>query len=280
MAYTILVALDESPWAEAAAETALTLAERSPGPSRLLALHVLNVTHITGHILHDLGSLLGFEPVLVPPSVEGVFRARGQALLDRFVARAEARGLEAEAILDQGAVAKRLLHHAATVDLVVAGSAGETEHAYPGQGGGNLHRLLRESPTTVLVTPREPLKLTGITLGHDGSDGAQVALRAVSRLATRLSLPVHVRYVRDGRRPEAHAPLAGPLEWLEREGLVCDAAEVRGEAHEALPFVAEQLGDDVLALGWRGRSLLKGILLGRVPIRLVGQVELGLLIAH
>lgn len=280
MSYTILVALDESPWAEAAAETALRVATRAPGPVRLLALHVLNVTHITGHVLHDLGSLLGFEPVLVPPKVEAVFRERGQALLDRFVAKAEEVGLEARAVLDQGAVAKRLLHHASLVDLVIAGSAGETELSYPGQGGGNLHRLLRESPTTVLVTPRRPLDLTGITLGYDGSDGAQIALRAVLRLASRLQLPVHVRYIRDGRRPEGDAPVKLALERLRQEGLTASGGEVRGEAHEALPVLADEAGDDILALGYRGRSLLKGLMLGRVPERLLGEVELGLLIAH
>jgi len=133
MSYTILVALDESPWAEAAAETAMRVAERAPGPVRLVALHVLNVTHITGHLLHDLGSFLGFEPVLVPPKVEAVFRVRGQALLDRFVERAQALGLEASAVLDQGAVARRLLHHAAGVDSSSRARPARPSCATPGK---------------------------------------------------------------------------------------------------------------------------------------------------
>ncbi|MCB9758981.1 MAG: universal stress protein [Alphaproteobacteria bacterium] len=280
MELTILVALDESPWAQAAVETALKLASCSPQTVRLVGVHVVNVTQLTGSLVKDLAGMLGWEPVVVPKKVEASYRARGERLLGAFAERCAAAGVEVRTVLETGAVVDRLAHHAGTADLIVVGGRGETELAYPGQGGGNLERLVRRAPTTVLITPRSPLSFSGITIGYDGSDGAQVALRVTRKLAVFIGCPVRVCYVADGRRAEGFDPTDAALAHLTEHGVEATVVRLNGVPHEALPVLTAEAGHDLLALGYRGRSLLGGFFLGRVTERLLGALDIGVIVAR
>lgn len=280
MSYTILVPVDESAWSQAALTCALRIAERAPDEVELVALHVLNVTHITGKLLHDIAGMLGFEPVVVPEQVEELYRKRGERVLDRFLARCAEQKVRGRALLERGAVVRTVLAHAARADLVVLGARGETEETYPGQGGSTMEQIARRPPTSVLVVNRDAPQLRGLTLGYDGSDGSNLALREVRRLAELLRIPVSIWYVADGRRPPGHDPTDEAASYLEEKGIAVTHGAVEGEAHEALVVQAGEAQHDVLALGYRGRSLLKELVLGRVTERLLGELEMAVMVAH
>lgn len=89
-----------------------------------------------------------------------------------------------------------------------------------------------------------------------------------------------VLYVVDARREPGHDPSAEGVAALREEGLEAEALVVEGEPAEALPAVALEIGADVLALGYRGRGLLKELLLGRVTERVLAEVDMPLLIAR
>lgn len=280
MSYTILVALDESAWSQAALTCALRIAARAPAEIELIGLHVINVTHITGQLLHDIAGMLGFEPVVVPEQVEAMYRKRGERLLEGFTTLCVAHGVRGRAVLEQGAVVRTVLQHAARCDLVVLGARGETEETYVGQGGSTMEQVARRSPTSVLVVNREAPQFNGVTVGYDGSDGANLALREVRRLVELLKIPVAVWYVADGRRPPGHDPTEEAARYLEEKGITVTHGVVEGEAHEALVVQAGDAQHDVLALGYRGRSLLKELVLGRVTERLLGQLAMAVFVAH
>lgn len=278
MPLRVLAPIDASPWSQSSLEVALWLA--SVGREvEVAALHVVNVTHVQGNWLEDLRGLLGMEPIVVPERVEAYYVDRGRALLARAAAQAQARGLSLEVLLDRGAVAERIGWAAGDRDLVVLGVRGETEEAWPGQGGGTIQHVLRRLSTPALIVPHGQTRLGALALAFDGGEGAMRALGAVRHLLGALTSPpvVHVLHVAE------EAPVPDPLEQARAE-LAGFSGELHlhrlpGEPQEALVAEAARLGCDVLAVGRHGRSRLHDLLVGTVPQRLVGEIELGLLIA-
>jgi len=275
-----LVGLDESPWSEAARKTAITIARCAPDKVRLTGVHVVSVRHPTGDVVADLAGLLGFEPVMVPEKVEAVYRARGERLLATLVDEASQHGVTADSVLDQGAQLSRLCHLAASMDLVVLGARGETELAWAGQGGGKVEKLIRRAPADVLVVSRKPPSLRGLTVGYDGTEGANRALRSARKLVQLVGCPLHLCYVEDGRRPKDFDPIPAALKALAAQGVEATGERIPGEPHETLVAHCVERGDGLLAVGRRGRSWFTDLLLGRVTERILGKAELSLLVAR
>jgi nucleotide-binding universal stress UspA family protein len=118
-------------------------------------------------------------------------------------------------------------------------------------------------------------RIRSMALGYDGSDGARRALRSTAHLAELLGTDVHMICV--GTAP----PDLGEAEAeLRAAGAKVTVHRIDGEPQEALPNEAVKNGCDLLALGFRGRSALKDMFLGRTTEWLVGQVDLGILVAR
>ncbi|MCK6524717.1 universal stress protein [Myxococcota bacterium] len=280
MRYRLLLALDHSIWSAAAAHACLRVAGRAPEQVHVTATHVVNVASFSGHVLQDIAGMLGWEPVIVPQRVAEQVERRGERLLNTFITEAAALGVEVKPRVEHGAVAERLVSLGAEADLLIMGLRGDTEESAPGQGGATVERLVRRASCSVLLTGSTPSPLGRIALGYDGSDGARAALRAVRHLAAQLRCPVTVLYVVDARREPGHDPSAEGVAALREEGLEAEARVVEGEPAEALPAAALEAGADVLALGYRGRGLLKELILGRVTERVLAEVDMPLLIAR
>lgn len=280
MVTSILIAIDGSAWSQSAIQTALWIAERAQGrgvPVRLIGLHIVSVTRIRGRWLQDLAGLIGFEPVVVPEAVEAHYMASGRALLTAFEEQAQARGIQATTVLEQGSVSDRLVHHADKADLLIIGTKGETEEEFVGQGGGTAERVVRRASCSTLVVPLGAREVRGILLAFDGTDGANVALRAVQRLNALCGVPVDVVHVANAPQDvdpldEARADLAGPL--------LRSVQQVSGEPREVLAAEAVRLGCDTVAVGYRGRSKVKDLMIGRTVEWLLGRVELTIFVCR
>jgi len=278
LSYRILVPLDDSDWSRSAAQLALWLADRSPDAVTVTGLHVINVTQSRGAWLEDLAGHLGFEPVIVPEKVEQTFRERGEALINEFEGQCQTLGITFQTELVVGSVVDRIVHHGDHHDLLVMGVRGETETRFPGQGGGTTERVLRRASISVLTVPRHQRGLTGIALGYDGSDGAARALNTVRHLSELAALPVHVFFATEGA-PEG-VSVQEAISRLEATGVQAIGSEVIGRPEDALPAGARAAGCDLLALGYRGRSQLKDIFLGRTTEWLVGKLDMAILVAR
>jgi len=280
----ILVPIDESRFSRSAIKHAIALASRAPRPVTLVGLHIVNVTRTRGRLLKDIAGLLGAEPMVVPERVEQHFVQRGAALLEAFAAQAAAAGVTARTELDRGAVAERLGQHAAAHDLVMMAVHGETEEEFPGQGGGTAERVVRRLVTDALLLPDE-WGLPGegrladdIAVGFDGSEGSMLALRAAARLAVLTGGSIHVFHV------ASESPDADPLDEARRRltdlGVHGRCTRITGVPHEALVVAAVAAGCGTLAIGYRGRSHLKDLFLGRTTEHLLGRVPVALLVAR
>jgi nucleotide-binding universal stress UspA family protein len=274
----ILVALDGSPWSQAVTRMALGLCRSAESPPRLTAIHVVSVVRMSGQRLRDLAGFLGFEPVLVPEKVETFYRQRGQEILDAFGAACDEAGIPHRCILEQGNVVERLVHHGDQADLVIIGARGDRELAWPGMGGNTVERVVKGLETRALVVPKDQGALTGILLGYDGSAGASKALRATRHLLHFVKLPVHAVCVDSARKG------GDPLAEVQRhfEGLEVELHLHRrsGEPHEALVAAASDLGCNLLAVGYRERSIIGDMFLGRVTEWLLRYVPVAILVSR
>ncbi len=280
MLNNILLPVDKSDAFEAAFSTAVSLLDRTPVSAQIDALYVLSVSRRKGRFLEDLSGMMGFEPVLVPERVEAWYREQGEKMLANVVERTQAAGHRAKAVLDQGAVLERVLHHASGVDLVVAGVGDDGVVALSGQGEIMAVRFLKGVGTTVLLAPNQPVSFQGICLGYDGSDGAKCALRSTRRLARLMHCPVRVVYAQDGRHSSDFDPTPGAVEVLREAGVEVTSCCLIGEAPEVLQAECQESGFDLLAVGYRGRSGQNGRFLGRVTESLAEEMALGLLVSR
>ena len=276
MTCRILLCTDGSSYARAATSVALQLAKAHEDP-RLVALHVVEVTHATGNLLKDIPGRLGFEPAVVSPEVEQAHIRMGEDVLSDVARDAELAGVEVQTVNDQGSVAERIAHHARHVDLVVMGLRGAGEDQHPGQGGGHLDAIMQRLLVPVLFVARSQTAVDSIALGYDGSDGAARALKAAALIALPLQVPVHTIFVsHDGTGGEVLDECTKLFPRLDVRKHVVQAEE----PHVALAKGAVDNGANVLAVGFRGRSTLKDFLYGTAADYILMNTHLMVLVAH
>lgn len=274
----ILLPVDGSEWSAAAARYTCFLAQENSEALSVTALHVVGVMGPSGATLRDIAGRLGFEPVLVPGDVESFYMKQGRAHLDLAEATFKQSSVPFQALLEQGNIVERILHHSARADLVIMGARGLTETTYPGFGGGTLERVVKALETSVLVVPKSMEQPQGILLAYDGSEGSGRALRAVRHLLELRPLPVHAVHVTQG--PVGADPLLEVQQVLADSGVALHCHRIPGLAREVLPKAAKDLGCDLIAIGYRGHSIVQDIFLGRTTEWLLRYVDTALLIAR
>ena len=270
--HRILLALDGSTCAAAAAKIALQLAVAMP--VELTAVHVVNVTTPTGDLLYDLPHRMGFEPAVVTEQIFQQHVDAGEKVLAAFEKEARERGIACECRTLVGAVGASLLSAARHADLLVVGLKGETEDRFPGQGGARIASFLNDITVPVLVVPKACTKLSSVALGYDGSVGAAHAVSAVRRFMTPLGLKVHAIHIGEDATilHEVNPNL---------KGLAITHHVIAGaDPHEVLAKTANEKNADVLALGFRGRSRMKDFLFGSATEFIALNTKLALLVTH
>ena len=138
-----------------------------------------------------------------------------------------------------------------------------------------MERLVRRSPISMLIVSDTAPRMERVAIGYDGSEGAQCAIKAVRHLAEVLDFEARLMFVGqdDGILEPAKAS-------LERDGIKTECIVMDGEPHEVLAAGAMEAGADLLVMGYRGRSWLSDVLLGRVTEFLLGELPIAMLVAR
>jgi nucleotide-binding universal stress UspA family protein len=122
-----------------------------------------------------------------------------------------------------------------------------------------------------------------IVVGYDGSEGAKAALGEALDLAKQLEGKVFVAYAYGGPKTYAGAPLTprrqlkeigerfiiDALKRAAASGVAVETVLVEQNAAEGLLSVARQHRADMIVVGTRGESLIRGALLGSTTYKLV-----------
>lgn len=260
MIKTMLVALDGSEQARAAAAGAIWLAQRLD--ATLVGLHVIDVVSIEGSFLHDISGSLGFEPYLdFSSKMQEALEARGKALLEDFAAGCQRRDVRAETAITTGIVANQICHRARTADLVVMGHRGVNARFSTGLLGSTAESVTRKSPRPVLVSPGAFEEIQKPLLAYDGSERGSAALHAAAEFCRYLELPLTVIHV--SRDQAAGATVLDEANrYLAAYGLQVTSELVAGPPHDLIVETLRERDFDLLFIGAFGHSRIVEMVLG------------------
>lgn len=284
--FTVLVATDFSPSADAAVEWGSELAREHGG--RVVLAHALD--------LH--GPLTDFLPS--PPELDEHLQGAAVARLDELAGRLREGGLEVEARLELGVASQAVVRVAAELapDLVVQGSRGLNPRLAQLLLGSTARRIVQHSPRPVLTVhpgdrqrhaPEGKILVRHILVPTDFSqDAERAAATARSLLGAseggRITLlhayHLPVEYTAYGTIPTAlpfHADVVAVAEEklaeaaaaLAAEGPTVDTLAREGYPPEVIVETARELDADLIAMGTHGRTGLRHLLLGSNAERVV-----------
>jgi nucleotide-binding universal stress UspA family protein len=185
MVDSILVATDGSEDGGAAERTGIALAARLR--ARLRGITVVEDTQVRAPSAPGL-TLPGYPEA----ELSAYYRARGEAVAQRFSERARAEGVEASCEITQGSADDSIVEKASDADLLVIGRDSGQSGSRRALIGSTVDGVIRKtSRSTILVPSGAPL--TGpIVLGFDGSPGSRIAANIAVGLANGLNESVHV----------------------------------------------------------------------------------------
>ncbi len=260
MIKTMLVALDGSEQARAAAAGAIWLAKRLE--ATLVGLHVIDIVSIEGSFFHDISGSLGFEPYLdFSSKMQEALETRGKMILEDFATECSRQGLRAETGIATGIVANQICSRARTADLVVMGHRGVNARFSTGLLGSTAEGVTRKSPRPVLVAPGAFREVRRPLLAYDGSDRASAALHAAAEFCRSLGLPLAVlHFNRD--RATGESILAEAAHYLAAYTLQVTSTLLTDPPHQGIVETLRRDGYDLLFIGAFGHSRIVEMVLG------------------
>lgn len=187
---SLLLAVDTSPYAEAATRYASFFSQHLHLPLR--ALHVLDSRAAAAPAALNTG--MDDMTLLTPQfdaSVQELLEERGEEVKGKTEKLLQSLGVGAVLELTAGSPAGEILDRSATETLTVLGKEGETASLTDAPKlGGVAERVVRRAQGAVLLVPEKFAEPKRLLLGYDGSARAEGALEYVLTLAQSLKLPV------------------------------------------------------------------------------------------
>jgi len=185
MIESILVATDGSSAAAAAETAAIELARR-------LGARLRGITVIDARLRLALGAPEGGPHFPGIDALDGFLKARAEAVVRGFEARARAAGVTASGESAEGRPADCIAESGGSADLIVIGRDGQGAALPNGLPGSVTDSVLRKARRCVLVVPAGVRCEGPILLAFDGSAGARRAAARAVELARRLGVVAHL----------------------------------------------------------------------------------------
>jgi nucleotide-binding universal stress UspA family protein len=256
MLRTVLVALDESSYADTATTLALEWGTRFG--ARLLGLGILDKPSITAPEPIPLGASAfrkGLEERRLHDAEEHVL-----GLLSRFQERCLATGVQARVFEDAGDPTNCILKHAHRCDVIILGY--ETQFHFEQQDAPDTVRakVLRRSPRPIAVVPRELRAGNGVVVAYGGGREVARTLQMFQLLGLAGGEVVHLVSV--SRNDVSNATLAEfAAEFLESHGAQCKLHVVKSDMGpaEALLEQVQMLQPRLVVMGAHAHHPLRDL---------------------
>jgi nucleotide-binding universal stress UspA family protein len=276
MITSLLVALDSSAYAKAALDHALELG-RVYG-ARLTGLHVIDVRYLEMPPYLDYSyAFEAIPPPVVPADLLEKFEAKRDRILTHFATVAAEAGLSAESRSEDGVPGQMIAELGDAHDLVVMGKRGE--HAKWGRDllGPAAEAVARRSTRPILLTEEQYRPFRRAALFFDGSEPAFRVLGITSEIARRLGTELHVVTVDDDEE-HGETVLQEARAQLQSQDLPCRYSVVPGKLPKAAATLLTAEPADLVAMGLRGHSPLRHLILGEAAEQLMRLVALPILL--
>jgi nucleotide-binding universal stress UspA family protein len=279
--FTLVVATDFSPTAEAAVQWGAALARARAG--KVVLVHALD--------LH--GPLTDFLPS--PPTLDEQLQGAAVAKLEAIAASLREEGVEVETQLVNGVASQAVVRAAIELapDLLVQGSRGLTPGLAHLLLGSTAQRIVQHCSSPVLtVHPGDREEhaavrhiLVPTDFSHDAEGAAKTARTLLgdgegARITLLHAYHLPVEYTAYGTIPTAlpfHADVAAVAEEklaeaaqaLSGQGIVVETRAREGYPPEVIVETAQELDADLIAMGTHGRTGLRHLLLGSNAERVI-----------
>jgi nucleotide-binding universal stress UspA family protein len=204
MLRSILVALDESPWTEAATDLAIEWAKRFG--ARILGLGILDEPGIRAAEPAPIGA----SRFKIERDEARLLEANEQVkrLIDRFKSLCQAAGANVDTMHLLGDPTECILHQAHAVDVVMLGSETHFRFATQDEPDSTLSKVLRASPRPIVTVPTQSSAGTGLLVAYGGGREAARTLQTAVLLGIAGDETIHVVAV---RKPDRSAGALAPL---------------------------------------------------------------------
>jgi nucleotide-binding universal stress UspA family protein len=276
----ILLPLDPSVFAEAAADTACLIAKAHR--AQITAVAVLDSDEIRASLIPAIGP---YYPMMVEEVQRKIKHADHtlRECLARCAATCEAAGVEHREAEYEGIPAEKLLGSAIFYDLIVTGLETSFHFETRGTRSESLQHLLDRTATPILAVPATGLaKIERVLVAFDGSAPSARALHDFMSLATAFQPEIVLVAAELGK--EQSDFLLGNAELLLRaHGF---DRIVRHSSEDPVEEVFEGLlapnggGADLVVLGIQSGSLLKKLFVGSFTKKLIEQGDTPLFLSH
>ena len=275
MIKSILVAVDASPYSDAARVHAIALAKLYG--ARVVGVLVLDVRLIEMPPYLDY-TYEGIPLTPMPLEILEGFRSKGDRALTVFREAVEAAGVPVDALMEEGVPADTIADLGDEHDLIIMGKRGE--HARWGKDtlGSIAEGVARRTTTPLLLTEEKPVEVRSLLVLFDGSHAAHVALKLGADVASHFGASVRVLTAGDDLdkagavQEEARTYLEAftlPVTWRVEVGEVVMAASADLEAAPV----------DVVVMGTKGHSFLRRLVMGSTSEQLMRDLAVPVLLA-
>lgn len=298
----ILLAVDGSPYSEAAIGLIKALKIGKQAEATILTVLPEHV-FLGGHTLVDL---LGRSTAL-KTQLRKAEKERALELLAKLSKSLSTRGLKVETMVRRGSPADEIIKACQSIgaDLALVGLKG-TSDAPEFLLGGVAHKVIKYAPCSVLVAKKESKAINRVLAPLDGSKHSDEVVRFLLRMPLPLHTEVYVMMVvqsfaaafvkaytldleRDRQiiaelqkaEEEAAERLMAEAESQFRNGgYRVSAIVARGDPSQEILREAAQRNVDLIALGAKGLTGVRGFLLGSVAQRIARYAKPSVLIVR
>jgi len=276
----ILLPVDPSVFAEAAADTACLIAKAHR--AQITAVAVLDSDEIRASLIPAIGP---YYPMMVEEVQKKIHHADHtlRECLARCAATCDAAGVEHREAEYDGIPAEKLLSSAIFYDLIVTGLETSFHFETRGTRSESLEHLLDRTATPVLAVPATGLaKIERVLVAFDGSAPSARALHDFMSLAT--AFQPEIVLVSAGFPDEQSDFLLGNAELLLRAHGFTRVTRHAGEAEVEEVFdhllSPEGGGADLVVLGIHSGNFLKKLFFGSFAKKLIEKGDSPLFLSH
>jgi nucleotide-binding universal stress UspA family protein len=279
----ILVALDPDPDTPVALDYAARLAKRHD--AEVAGLAIVDTKRITTDVGGGgIGTMYYAEQRRAELSDE--VRAKGRELLDTFVDRMEAAGVEHVERIEEGVPIKRMVEDTRYQDLLVVGREPHFYYAHPDRETTTLSDIVKKSVCPALIVCGAPRDVSEVLIAYDGSSASAATLQRFAQFQPfGTDLTVDLAHVRAGRiesREHSELLLRQAATYLKSHGYesISENSLSEGDPGERILEHAENSGTDLLAAGTHSVSAIQRLAFGSTTQHLIDQCVAPLFTFH
>jgi nucleotide-binding universal stress UspA family protein len=277
---TILLCVDNSQYAQAAAEAGVWLSKKLE--AQLQVLSVADARMLEGPWFADLSGLTGVQPFQsLVPQLRELHERKAQLAVEMVAKLAKSKKVKCQTSVRSGVVVDEIIEAERTAELVILGQRGEGFEATGEWLGTNVDRAIRKSIKPCLITPSKFRPIKSILVAYDGSEHANHALYLAFDFVKALNAKLTILTVENTSDEEEKSwALKESVDLAKRQEVKAASRVLHGSPEEKILEVAADEKFDLIVMGAYGHTRLRELVLGSVTSHVIRKSPVPVLLSR